>query len=348
MASDTEKIRLVFKEIQQISREFKSRYPVFVHQDAIGMGIFLFSVMMILLGFAGYLNYGVHAGWVILWIAFWTSLLHELEHDLIHYLYFKKIPFLHNFMMLGVWVFRPLTVNPWFRRYLHLHHHKYSGLPSDLEERGVTNGEKFGLLRLFILPDLILSFVFRAFKLYPEIRKMEKEGRFTKEEVKNLYRVGLLGFLPFGIPLHLMWYSFALLSLLSGINQFYGNILPQPEWTQEYLSAITPIIVLLVAPNLLRQFSLHFITSNIHYYGDVEKGNIFQQTQILNTWWAIPFHLFCFNFGVTHAIHHFFVQETFYIRQLTAAKAVAVLVKYGVRTNDTGTFSRANRYHISG
>jgi hypothetical protein len=82
----------------------------------------------------------------------------------------------------------------------------------------------------------------------------------------------------------------------------------------------------------------------MHYYGDVEEGNIIQQTQVLNTWWTIPFHIFCFNFGATHAIHHFVVNEPFYIRQLTAAKAHEVMRKNGVRFNDVGTFLRANRW----
>ncbi|HRB93025.1 MAG TPA: hypothetical protein PLT17_06445 [Chitinophagales bacterium] len=94
-------------------------------------------------------------------------------------------------------------------------------------------------------------------------------------------------------------------------------------------------------------YCLHFITSNMHYYGDVEAGNIMQQTQVLNKWYFIPFQLFCFNFGSTHAIHHFVVNETFYIRQLTATKAHSVMREQGVRFNDLGTFTRANRYFMT-
>lgn len=339
--------RSIFKEIQAISKDYKASHPILQHQDAIGLGILLTSSAMIVLAMFAYLNGYVNMWITMLWIAFWTSFLHELEHDLIHYLYFKKNPFWHNFMMLGVWIFRPMTVSPWYRRYLHLHHHKNSGFDSDIEERGVTNGEKWGLFRAFIMPDQILSFVMRAHRLYPEIRKMEKEGKFTKEEVKNLWRIVFTGFLPVGIPLHLMWYAFVLCYAALGIDSLLGLNMVFPAEMFGFLAFSKPFIVLLVAPNLFRHFCLHFITSNLHYYGDLEKGNILQQTQIFNPWWTFPFQLFCFNFGTTHAIHHFFVQETFYVRQLTAKKAVAVLKEYGVRVNDIGTFKRANRYNIS-
>ena len=124
--------RSIFKEIQNISKEYKAANPILKHQDAIGLGILFTSAAMILLVMYGYLSGYANIWITILWIAFWTSILHELEHDLIHYLYFKKDSFWHNFMMLGVWIFRPMTVSPWYRRALHLHHHKYSGADSDL------------------------------------------------------------------------------------------------------------------------------------------------------------------------------------------------------------------------
>ena len=40
-----------------------------------------------------------------------------------------------NFMMLVVWIMRPNTINPWYRRDIHILHHKVSGTPQDLEER---------------------------------------------------------------------------------------------------------------------------------------------------------------------------------------------------------------------
>jgi hypothetical protein len=83
----------------------------------------------------------------------------------------------------------------------------------------------------------------------------------------------------------------------------------------------------------------------MHYFGDIEHGNVLEQTQVLNAWWTLPFHLFCFNFGSTHAIHHFVVNEPFYLRQLTAKRALDILKNNGIRFNDYGSFRRANRYH---
>ena len=103
-------------------------------------------------------------------------------------------------------------------------------------------------------------------------------------------------------------------------------------------------MVVWIGPNVLRSFCLHFVSSNMHYYGDVEDDNVIQQTQVLNPWWLAPFQLFCFNFGSTHAIHHFVVKEPFYIRQWTAPQAHAVMRAMGVRFNDFGSFTRANRW----
>ena len=96
---------------------------------------------------------------------------------------------------------------------------------------------------------------------------------------------------------------------------------------------------------MLRTFCLHFISSNMHYYGDNEPGKITEQCQVLNVWWLWPLQAFCFNFGSTHAIHHFVVRDPFYIRQMTASRAHEVLRAHGVRFNDLGTFRRANRMH---
>jgi hypothetical protein len=77
----------------------------------------------------------------------------------------------------------------------------------------------------------------------------------------------------------------------------------------------------------------------------VEPRNVMQQCQVLNPWWLMPLQLFCFNFGSTHAIHHFAVKEPFYVRQWNAGIAHKVMRQMGVRFNDLGTFGRANRFH---
>jgi hypothetical protein len=82
----------------------------------------------------------------------------------------------------------------------------------------------------------------------------------------------------------------------------------------------------------------------MHYYGDIDPQNVIQQTQVLNPWWLMPMNLFCANFGGTHAIHHFVINEPFYIRHLTAHMVYPIMKEVGVRFNDFGTFSRLNRW----
>ena len=46
--------------------------------------------------------------------------------------------------------------------------------------------------------------------------------------------------------------------------------------------------VTIMQPCYLRTFCLHFISLNMHYYGDVEDGNAMQQTLVINAWWLMP------------------------------------------------------------
>ena len=133
--------------------------------------------------------------------------------------------------------------------------------------------------------------------------------------------------------------------LANGIAWLVGGAIPWPLWLEARMPWVHILVVTLLAPNVLRTFCLHFISSNMHYYGDNEPGNVSQQCQVLNVWWLLPLQAFCFNFGSTHAIHHFVVRDPFYVRQMTAKRAHEVLRRHGIRFNDLGTFRRANRYH---
>lgn len=345
--SDKQKIKKIREEVILSSRELKQLFPILQHQNAIGMSIMLFAVSMIVTASYFFLT-GHLSPWILVtWNAFWMAILHELEHDTIHYMYFKKNKAIQNFMLLTLWVFRPTTINPWFRRHLHFNHHRVSGTKADIEERSVTNGEPWSMKRLISTPDLILGGILRMPTIKKDIIEMVKSGQMTREEALTLKRQNALGFLPFGIFIYIIWYVFVIHYLLHGFCSLLQIPYTSPHWIQAQFTWINPLVAILIAPNMLRQFCLHFITSNMHYYGDVEPGNIMQQTQILNIWWLIPLQLFCFNFGSTHAIHHFVVGETFYIRQLTAARAHRIMLEMGVRCNDLSTFSRANRFTIS-
>ena len=76
---------------------------------------------------------------------------------------------MHNAMMLTVWLMRPNTVNPWFRRKMHLHHHKTSGTQQDLEERLVGNGIKNPLHRFIAIVDGLFGLIISQKRFKKEI-----------------------------------------------------------------------------------------------------------------------------------------------------------------------------------
>lgn len=340
-----QKTSAIRKEIIASYKAFKEKYPVFNYQNF--WGFLIFTVALSLAGLMGYLWWiEVIPAWLlIISNAFLFAVLHELEHDLIHWLYFKDNKFIHHSMLFVIWLVRPLTINPWIRRQLHYHHHKYSGTIHDVEERGVTNGEKWSIKRLLLTPDLVIGGLFRVNSMFKDIKEEVKSGRLKLELGNKLKRYAILGILPVTILAHIILYFYAGNGLLNFLDARFGTALIFPEWLQSTIAYLNPIIFIILLPNVLRQFSLHLITSNIHYFADVEGGNVIEQTQVLNVWWTFPLQVFTFFFGWTHAIHHFVVQETFYVRHVTRKKAHKVMRKYGVRFNDLGTFRRANRFN---
>lgn len=333
-----QQIRTIILEVRGIYESYRRKNTWTTHQDIIGLGILIScQALLIGLGYAWFI--GFCPTWVtIVSIAFITSILHELEHDLIHDLYFKRIPLLYHCMMLGVYIFRPISLNPWIRKYWHHFHHQHSGMPFDIEERGITNGDRLSVLRLLVLPDLLLSGILRIPRLRKEILIEYNKGNLSKSDMRLIIRTVLLGLLPFGVPLTILWYVFVVFHLFHWV----GYPLPQFDGLLHW---IEPLMVLLVIPNLIRQFALHFVSSNMHYMGDVEAGNVIQQVQVFTPWWSTPLQWFCFFFGATHAIHHFVVNEPFYLRQLTRKAAQDVLIENGIRINDVKSLRFSNRYH---
>ena len=333
--TDEQKAEHIKQVVTLAGMQLRARYPLLNRQDAIGAAILAFS----LLGMAGtaliYLRGTIPAWICIPLVALFASFTHELEHDLIHWMYFRKTPWAHHLMMALVWLARPSTINPWLRRGLHFNHHKHSGMPNDIEERAATNGERWGAARLLMTGDNMLAILLRLHRAPTWKLRLRMLGR------------GMIGYLPFGMLNWGLWYCFLGYHSAEIVATALGYPLGWSTTTQSFMAAVDKLVVIWIAPNVLRTFCLHFVTSNMHYYGDVEEGNVMQQTQVLNPWWLLPFQLFCFNFGSTHAIHHFVVKEPFYIRQMTAPVAHAVMREMGVRFNDVGTFRRANRYRLA-
>ena len=318
--SDRARIARINGAIRNAARDLRARHRFLGNQDSIGASLLLASA----LGAASVAGaYGHHwlSGWVaVLAIAFFVSIAHEIEHDLIHQLYFRKRPIPHAAMMAVCWLLRPNTINPWIRRGLHLHHHKVSGTETDLEERAITNGEPFGPKRLLMMGDGVLAVLLRL-------------GQAGNRRGLILAKF-LAGYFPLGWVHFALWYGF--LAVHAG-RVFAPSF--APSWT----ASLDFVVTVWIVPNVLRSFCLNFMSSSMHYYGDVKPGAVLEQTQVLNAWRFLPLQLFCFNFGSTHAIHHFVANEPFYVRQWTARSAHRVLQAEGVPFNDLGTFRRANR-----
>jgi hypothetical protein len=332
-AARAERIREV---VNAAGAEWRRRHPWLQRQDSIGAGILIFALAGMLGSGYGFVS-GVLPAWAtILLTAFFASLTHELEHDLIHWMYFRSRPWAHHLMLALCWLARPSTINPWIRRGLHFNHHKHSGMENDREERGITNGEPWNLARLLMLGDAGFSAWWRIQRL-PE----RAQRRTAWLRVAAIYFP--LGWLHWGL-----WYLFLLCHGVLAIAALAGQPIALSASTAGWLQGLDTLVVVWIAPNILRSFCLHFVSSNMHYYGDIQPGNVVQQTQVLTVWWTWPFQLFCFNFGGTHAIHHFVVKDPFYLRQMTARKAHAVMREMGVRFNDVASLARANRWHADG
>ena len=146
-------------------------------------------------------------------------------------------------------------------------------------------------------------------------------------------------YFPLGTIHYALWHLFIGLHVYEFVS---GNTV-----SGSWVTALNFVAVTLLAPNAVRTFCLHFVSSNMHYYGDVEEHNVMQQTQVWTAKWLKPFHALCFNFGETHAIHHFLVRDPFYLREAIKHDCQKVLRDNGVRFNDFGTFQRANRFSLA-
>jgi fatty acid desaturase len=347
--NDSDKSAHIRDTVLQAGVALRIRHPWLRHQDAIGVGVMLLA----LAGMAG-------SGWLYLrgditwWLcvpltAFCAAFIHELEHDLIHLMYFRQRTWANRLMLAVGWLARPNTVNPFIRKGVHLHHHKHSGQASDIEEIGITNGAPWSLRRLIGLTDNVLGVALR-------LKDVNQAGHLylsMQTPVHALHAFALkyqriLAFTPVGwlyYPAIHTWAVWHVLQLLAPVvAPLLGLHWAPGAATQAFMQGLDAYAVVYLLPNTLRGFCLFFLSSNLHYYGDVEERNVMQQCQVLNAWWLLPMQLFCCNFGSTHAIHHFAVKEPFYIRQWTAGTAHRVMREMGVRFNDLGTFKRANRF----
>jgi fatty acid desaturase len=257
------------------------------------------------------------------------SILHELEHDLIHDLYFRGRPWVQNPMFSVIW-FCKLSLNPWYRRGIHLKHHRVSGQKTDIEERLIGIGLPFGFLRLLVAIHPIGGlFLFRRIKRdAPDFQPL---------------RLVILS-LPTYLLFLVIWeVFFGYVRVQEGWALARDPFRHLPAWGWPWARDLT---VLLLLPNVLRQCCLVLMSSYSHYYEDIPERDVFFQNQILRNWMLFPFQLFCFNFGATHIIHHYVIHQPFYLRQMVAQAAHAEMQRQGTRINDLDTVVRANRWGL--
>ena len=322
-----ERARCIRSVIHSEENRLRVAHPWLAHQDFLGMGCFLGSLATMACVAVFYLE-----GWLPWWLAvplmaLPISILHELEHDLIHNLYFRGRSWVQHLMFFVIWISK-LSLNPWYRRGIHLRHHAVSGQKTDIEERLIGLGLPFGFLRM-----LVTIHPMGGLLLFPRIKRENPDFR----------------------PLWLALLSVPTYTLFNVIwESYFGYVRVQQGWAPAFdPSRLLPVwgwpwardlAVLLVLPNVLRQGCLVLMSSCSHYYEDIPERDVFFQNQILSNWILFPFQLFCFNFGATHIIHHYVINQPFYLRQMVAHAAQAEMGRQGTRINDLGTFGRANRW----
>jgi fatty acid desaturase len=319
----------ITRVIKKSDRDFRNRYPFLRHQDAIGLGMFLGSAGIIVASSLLYIR-GDIPWWVCLPVnAFFLSLIREMDHDLAHGLYFKSRGRMQDLLMLLVWLFLGNQPNPWYRRRMHLLHHRATGHQQDFEEQLIGNGMPLGPRKLLSMLDPALGWLFR-------LRDLHKIPFYHAWEF-------FWANFPVAIVYHLTAYVWALGHALALLSAGIGLSLPGA--VPKLLEVLDVLAVVYLLPNMIRHASMNIQAATMHYHGDVSDH--LHETQVLDAWWSLPLQLFSCCFGATHSIHHFVVTQPFYLRLLVAPRARAAIRHYGVRFNDFGTLLRANRFCAS-
>ena len=324
--TNAQQIQKIVSSVKAEEHRLRLKYPLLNKQDSIGLALLLIALSGMASCGVLYYHSFIPAWLCIIIAAIFASVSHELEHDLIHKLYFRNKAFMQNFMMTIVWLMRPSTINPWYRRKIHLLHHKTSGTKQDLEERLVGNGIANILVRCIVMFDGLLGLILQR--------------KLLKKEVKafDFFTIFNAGF-PLTIFYYILGYGFF---LFHSIIFFLPSEFSHPKLLLSFIELSELVMVIIIAPNFLRSGCLNLVTSYLHYYGGVDS--VLQQTQVFKGLLFWPFNLFTFNFAGTHAIHHFVVQQPFYLRQMTAKSAHKVMKENGVRFNDFSTLFNGNKY----
>lgn len=315
----------VRREIRRAGTRFIECHPWLRYQSAIALILLLAVVAGTVCTVLFYIRGRISAWICVPLIAFFASIAHEIEHDTIHELYFKDRPWVRHLFFATVWLLRPNTPNPWIRKTIHLHHHRNSGQPEDIEEQLIGNGYPYRPLRFLVMADPLF-----AWCLFPILRRNSKAFR-------PWVMVGAM------LPMHLV-FAGIWIAWIAAHAAMWVNHGVQP-FSHVNLDLLNLLMVLCVAPGVLRVFCLQFTSSTMHYFGGV--NGLLAETQVMSKWYLLPFQFFCFGFGLTHSLHHIVVGQPFYLRHLIRKQCYPAMQRYGVNFNDMGTFRRRNHYPMS-
>jgi len=313
------RINTIRKAIYSEDKRLRTKYTWLEHQDALGMAWFVGSLVGMASVSALYI-YG-HMAWYLALplMGVLVSFLHELEHDLIHDMYFKEQKWVQHVMFAFIWASK-LNANPWWRKPMHLKHHKTSGQVDDIEERLIGLGLPLGFKRLAVTLSPLGSFLVMN-GVAADSKAMESKP------LLHIMWTSLLN-LPVVLPSHLC------LAVL-----FFPSYVSENVYT-----FCSNMCVLFFFSNMLRQASLQIVSTGVHYYGDIPEKNVFFQNQVIDHWLFYPLQAFCFNFGVSHILHHYVTRQPFYLRQMCAPQVMKTLRSQGVRFNDLKIYARDHRY----
>lgn len=311
-----------------LDKGYREQYPWFKYQTFIAVVIGVSTLSLIVVSSMLYYYDVIPAYICILFNAFLFGFFHELEHDLFHKLYFKHYPVARNIVLFILWLLKPNTINPWVRQQIHLQHHRVSGTKDDIEERLIGNGLPFNFLRVLIACDQFFTMT--------QFKKLSAEANgFSVRKI-------LLSTFPFMLLFTMTWVLWSSYYFIELFNFYLGTNWMTFKIIYEHINLLNLIMVIYIVPSMLRQASLILISSNIHYYGNVT--HLIEQVQVLTKWYFLPLQLFCCFFGETHAMHHIFIKQPFYLRHVMRKECHTIMRKCGVQFNDIHSFKRKNLY----
>jgi fatty acid desaturase len=151
--------------IKETDNKWRQRMPILYYQSALGLFFLVASIAVFFAAGRAWLHGQMHWVPMVAINAFCLAVIREIEHDCVHDLYFPKNKNVQNIMMLAVWPMLGNLPHLWYRRELHMVHHRNSGRQRDLEERLIGMGLPLGWKRILSMLDGAIGLQFRRKEL---------------------------------------------------------------------------------------------------------------------------------------------------------------------------------------